>query len=85
MTTSYFTKRFISQHGLLNFYFNRINTAEGVRFHVSCADGGEKTCYMFLMQEVLGQWHISDRRNAPEWLLSMEKNCSDFILEQMRQ
>jgi len=78
--TPYFTKRIQTFNGLINFYFNRIYTAEGIRYHVSCMDIRRKT-HAFSMVEMLGQWIVAHNCKCPTWIKNLEKDLEQAILE----
>ena len=78
--TPYFTKRIRTLYGYINFYFNRIYTAEGVRYHISCMDTRRKT-YAFNMVEMLGHWIVSHNSKCPNWIKNIEKELEQAIRE----
>jgi len=78
--TPYFTKRIQTQNGFVNFYFNRIYTVEGIRYHVSCFDKSSKV-YMFNMAEIAGQWLLSHQSKVPQWIKKLGAELETAILE----
>ena len=64
----------------LNFYFNRIFTVEGDRFHISVV-GTDKKAYSFLMQQKGISWHIVNPDNCPAWIVELEEKLSHTIIE----
>jgi hypothetical protein len=73
-----FTKRIPTSAGTLQFYFNRIYTVNGVRFHVSAVDRKNKS-HPFLMQEENDAWHIVEDPNIPQWIKDIEGNLNVAI------
>ena len=80
--TLYFTKRIRTPHGHINFYFNRMYTVEGVRYHVSCIDDKRKT-HAFQLQELLGQWVFAHPGKCVLWIKKLEKEFEKAILESL--
>jgi hypothetical protein len=78
--TPYFTKRIQTFSGFINFYFNRIYTVEGIRYHVSCMDTRRKT-HAFNMVEMLDQWIIAHNCKCPAWIKNLEQDLEQAILE----
>ena len=75
----HFVKRLKTIYGYYNFYFNRIFTATGVRYHVSVRDTKSNRSYMFNMEEKQDSWTISDISGCPEWITSLEKEYEKAI------
>ena len=76
---SHFMKRLNTSLGALNFYFNRIYTAEGMCYHVSVLFDGKVTS--FNMHELDGDWKFVDEANCPTWIHSIQNELSDNIKE----
>jgi hypothetical protein len=76
---SHFVKRLLSDQGNLSFYFNRIFTAEGTRYHISAVDRNRRPL-SFAMEEKNGTWWFVNTDNCPSWLIKLEKKLSDAIL-----
>jgi hypothetical protein len=66
-----FTTQLKTKEGTLQFYFNRLVTPEGVRYHVSVTDRQNKT-HIFLMQKNRGLWHFANASKVPYWLQLLE-------------
>lgn len=80
--TPYFTKRIQTHNGFINFYFNRVYTAEGIRYHISCLDPRRKA-HAFNMVEMLGQWIVSYNSKCPVWIKGLEDELEQAIRESM--
>jgi hypothetical protein len=78
----HFTKAIETGHGLMNFYFNRIITAVGTRYHVS-AMGRNNKVLIFHMEEIEGKWYVVKTDDTPYWLISIEKKLSDLIRQHL--
>ena len=74
----HFSARIKTSQGYLNFYFNRIFSADGVRYHVSVL-GKDKKSLMFNMEEKQGRWYLANPSNCPDWLVNVEPRLSDKI------
>jgi hypothetical protein len=68
--------------GLVNFYFNRIYTAEGVRYHISCLDKKNRS-HNLTMKELLGKWVIAHPSKCVLWIRSIEKEFEQAVLESL--
>jgi hypothetical protein len=79
----YFTKRIKTDRGDLNFYFNRIYTAEGLRFHISVIDKDKKS-HAFNVQEDNGKWFLVNAPNCPYWIADLEKQFEKAIIEHLK-
>jgi hypothetical protein len=80
--TPYFTKRIKTPHGHVNFYFNRLYTVEGIRYHVSCIDTKRKT-HTFLLHELVGQWVFVNPAKCVLWIKKLEKEFEMAIQESL--
>lgn len=76
---SNFTKKLMTDFGFAVFIFNRIYTVEGLRYYISVNDYNYNS-YFFRMKAIGGKWIIGDK-NVPEWILSIQKELSDSIIE----
>jgi hypothetical protein len=74
---SYFTKNIQTQKGVLTFYFNRIYTVNGAKYHVSARDS--TAAHYFMMAGGNEQWHFSDSTELPEWIIELEKELEKAI------
>jgi hypothetical protein len=74
----HFTKRITIGQSFLNFYFNKIFTVEGIRYHVSVV-GTDKKAYSFNMELKENDWVLSNPRNCPSWITDLEKEFSQTI------
>lgn len=68
----YFTKRLRTEQGILNFYFNRIYSADGERYHVSVM-GRSRKLQTFYMQEQREGWKLIKTEDAPAWIEETEE------------
>ena len=78
----HFLKRLESNKTFLNFYFNRIYTVEGDRFHISVV-GTDKKAYSFIMQQKGDIWQIVNAQNCPSWIVELEEDLSKAIIESL--
>ena len=72
----HFSKRIQIPQGNIKFYFNRIYTVEGVKYHVSVR---EKLSHYFMMHSVGEDWQFSDLLNLPQWIVELRSKLSDCI------
>jgi len=77
---SHFTKKIKTDQGFLNFYINKLSTADGTRYHISVIDKSHKA-NIFQMKEEGKKWILVNPSNCPEWILKIERELSDFIVE----
>jgi hypothetical protein len=79
----HFTKRVITTIGLRTFYFNRIYTVNGAKYHVSVQDGAS---YYFMMIERNGSWLIDGtKERLPYWIMEAEKELENAIHEHLEK
>jgi hypothetical protein len=78
----HFTRRIQTREGFYSFYFNRIYTVAGIRYHISVVDN-EKKVISFLMEKKESTWHFVNPSNCPEWILSFEEQLSSIINEEI--
>jgi LEA14-like dessication related protein len=76
----YFTKRLEIENSYINLYFNRIYTAEGAKYHVSCIDPKSRKVISFYMTENWGKWAVVNSQNCPDWIQKLEPTFSEYIL-----
>jgi hypothetical protein len=74
----HFTKRLEVEKTFLNFYFNRIYTADGQRYYISVI-GKDKKTYTFHMVEQGPAWKLLNPGNCPDWIVAVEKEISEHI------
>ena len=79
----HFTRLIESQYGYIKFYFNRIHTVEGIRYHISCMNIRGQV-YSFQMTEMLGQWIIVSNCKCPLWIKDLEDDLAKAIKENWR-
>jgi hypothetical protein len=77
---SHFTKEIKTDQGYLNFYINKMVSADGLRYHISVVDKSHKA-NIFQMKEEGGRWRLVNPSNCPQWVLNIENDLSDFILQ----
>lgn len=75
----HFTRRLATEQGNLNFYFNRLYTAAGERYHVSVMDRGPNL-QTFYMQELFGRWVLIKEEETPAWIVGLEKTLGEQIV-----
>lgn len=76
----HFTKRIEVEGHFYSFYFNRIFTVEGIRYHVSVVDKNRKA-HSFNMKEQEGKWVIVNQRKHVGWIVKLEPKLSEIIIE----
>jgi len=79
-TPQYFTRLVETSYGYVKFHFNRICTAEGIQYHISCMVPNRKV-YFIQMAEILRQWHITPASKCPLWIKELEIHFEKAILE----
>lgn len=79
-TAEHFTRLVKTPHGYTKFFFNRLRTAEGIQYHVSCL-GPNRRVYSFQMAEILWQWHITSASKCPQWIKDLESSFGIAILD----
>ncbi len=74
----FFTARLKTSQGGLTFYFNRIYTVEGVRYHVSVVgpDGKVHAFNVYYQEE---KWKLVNSDNCPDWIVEIENEISNAI------
>jgi hypothetical protein len=79
-TAEHFTRLVKTPYGYLKFFFNRIHTAEGMQYHISCMTPNRRA-YSFQMAEILWQWHITPASKCPHWIKDLEDFFGIAILD----
>jgi hypothetical protein len=77
----HFTKELKTDFGYAEFVFNRMYTVEGMRYYVSVNDNNHNS-YFFRMQALGSRWIVVDK-NVPEWVLKLQNELSDAVVEHM--
>lgn len=75
-----FTKAIETDLGFMNFWFDRIFTTQGVRYHISAIGRNDKAI-IFHMEEVDGTWVIIKTKETPVWVEGLENKLSKAISE----
>ena len=75
----HFKKHIPTDFGNPEFFFNRIFTPLGAKYHVAVLDN-ERQHIFFNMEENEGKWYIAEPLKAPGWLLKIESELSDAIV-----
>ena len=74
-----FTRRIaVDQNFNPEFFFNRIYTVHGMRYHISVMDGNGQT-FAFNMEQKNGSWKIIDAPKLPDWIITIESKLQDAI------
>ena len=80
-----FTQRLYIRDGFHpDFFFNRIHTASGIRFHVSVVDRFSRN-YFFIMENKEGSWKIINAPKLPDWIMNLEEQLEHAILEHIEE
>lgn len=74
----YFTERMRTQLGYLNFYFNKLFTVEGTRYHVSVTDA-QKKLHIFQLYKENKSWKILNKNDCPFWITELEPEFNILI------
>lgn len=82
MITTFTRKIFLEPHFQAEFFFNRIYTAGGIRFHVSVIDKTGELCH-FDMMEKWNKWRIIAAPQPPEWVMKLQDTLDKIICECM--
>jgi len=77
----HFTKRIETTEGSSVFYFNRIYTVNGTRYHVSVRNNSG--IHYFMMEDRNGSWVISNTSTLPNWIMEREKELEKAIIEHL--
>jgi len=80
---SSFTKNIETQKGGLTFYFNRIYTVNGVKYHVSVRNG--RFTHYFMMEDGNEQWHFTDITALPDWIIILERKLENVIHQHLQE
>ena len=75
-----FSQRFNFEEDFITFYFNFCTTNESAYYIVSVVDRESKT-YIFHMKEHTGKWVLTNPEKCPRWIVEMEHQLSDIILQ----
>ena len=78
-----FTKRIqIEQGSNPEFFFSRIYTLNGVRYHISVIDK-QQQAFGFNIEMEKGKWKILDTADVPDWINNIEKKLEEIIFDNM--
>jgi len=77
----HFTKRIQTDFGHTEFIFDRLFTGGRVRYHVAVLNENRKTT-IFSMEATNGKWHILYEHKIPDWIMNLENELSQAILNQ---
>jgi hypothetical protein len=75
----HFTKRIRTEFGNPEFIFNRLFTGGGVRYHIVVLNENRKTT-IFSMEVANGRWQIVYTPQTPEWIMQLEMELSNAIV-----
>jgi hypothetical protein len=73
-----FSKQIASENGLFQFFFDRISTTNGIKYHVSVRVEKNTSCH-FTMEPKDGRWKIVSAPLPPSWILKLEDELSKEI------
>ena len=79
----HFASRLQVDKTYLNFYFNGIFTADGIRYHVSVIDKDRKT-HIFHLVRNEKRWTLAGGENCPDWIVKMEGTLNDEIQKHVK-
>lgn len=72
----------VKEVGNLDFYFNRIYTVSGLRYHVSVMDRSSKS-FHFTMEAQGAKWKIIPVPEPPDWILNLEERLADAVMHHL--
>ena len=76
----FFTEKlFDTEHGFLEFHFERVGFPSTVGYKVAVVTGKSDT-YNFTMVPNQGRWKIADTSKLPNWIIVLEEELSDSLL-----
>ncbi|MGZ3880824.1 MAG: hypothetical protein ACXVBF_05775 [Flavisolibacter sp.] len=73
-----------SQHGILEFHFERIGFPSTTGYKVAVINGQNKT-YNFTMKPNWDRWKIADPSKLPDWIIALEEELSDSLRAHFRK
>ena len=78
--TQHFHSSIATEKGVFNFYFNKVETTDGNRYHVSVIDRLGKAI-IFLIHEINKEWLIIPAPEPPDWIMSLQEKLGEVIRE----
>jgi hypothetical protein len=78
LSQMHFARNLETSQGRLNFYFNKIFTATGERFHISVMVKN-KSIGILMDRDEEGNWQMINKETCPEWILQLEKKLQTVI------
>jgi hypothetical protein len=78
----HFKKQMETSQGLKNFYFNRIYTIDGTKYHISVRGSAHNATHYFMMSERNGGWFIS--QDTADWVMDVERELEAAINDHLR-
>ena len=76
----HFYKKLSIKNQNLTFYFNQLDTHDGMRYCISVVDGQGKT-WLFYMMKKQERWVLTNPINYPDWIVALEQELSNIILQ----
>lgn len=76
-----FIKAIFTEGNTHIFYFDKIYTASGIKYHVSVRDTQQQ--FFFNIEEMEGGFKIIDAPKVPDWIMKIEKQLEEAILENL--
>ena len=77
-----FKERILIEHGFTaEFFFNRIYTVSGSRFHIFLKDHNKQSFFFNMDLDISGSWKIINAPKIPNWILDLEKQLETSIIE----
>ena len=78
-----FSKRIQTKEGFHpSFFFTKIYTIQGVRFHVSVIDKDNRA-HAFYMELIHLEWKITNAARLPDWIIDVENELQEIIFGSM--
>jgi len=82
LASEHFTRLLETSYGYIPFYFNKIHTAAGMQYHISCM-GPNRKVYALQMAEILGRWYVAPVSKCPMWIKILETDFEQAIRESL--
>ena len=79
----HFSKLVTTDYGSLNFYFNPINVAGGMCYHISTVNKQGKSVYL-IMENRLYKWVFVNPESYPDWVVRLEDIFNQIIQKKIK-
>jgi hypothetical protein len=79
----HFSKLVTTDYGSLNFYFNSINIAGEMCYHISTVNKQGRSVYL-LMENRIGRWVLQSPESYPDWIVRLEEIFNQIIQKKIK-